>query len=240
MGLWADLVLIPAMCLSPVGSGSRASSVLRPFDAAGLSRECCPFRFAKFVDVRSTWSLRQHNPRTVQPEWPTVVKSLTSTLPTRDLNDTAISTLAAQAWLRGLVSKEVTSSSSAPPASPTVEGCTQAIHRALQPVSWQKPSPPEVICSMNRGASQARRAAAVCANRTHIEPVLGAIAARCGVMLKARAYQHWYSRHGIEDEDFDAALETLHRVQEQYREAGRPEGREVGCTSALRRIRDYR
>jgi hypothetical protein len=58
-------------------------------------------------------------------------------------------------------------------------------------------------------------------------------------MLKERAYQHWYSRYGIEDEDFVAALESIRRVMEEYKLLASvvPNGSSK-LSAANRRIRD--
>jgi ribonucleotide reductase alpha subunit len=58
-------------------------------------------------------------------------------------------------------------------------------------------------------------------------------------MLDERAYQHWYSRYGVEDEDFQAAVESIRRVSEEYKLLAASDP--AACTklsAAQRRIRD--
>jgi hypothetical protein len=58
--------------------------------------------------------------------------------------------------------------------------------------------------------------------------------------VRARAYTHWYSRHGLEEQDWQAAFEGLRRVAEAYRELGAAAGGGRAVPSRpLRRIRDY-
>ena len=97
-----------------------------PWDARGLARACCPFAHAKFLDLRSSWSLPPHHPtghaatppsfraaaaqgrRTgvTTPSgdraWLALAQAVTATLPSADANGAPVSTLAAQVTLRGM------------------------------------------------------------------------------------------------------------------------------------------
>lgn len=173
------------------------------------------------------------------------MKALTTSLPTRDISDSPISTLAAQACLRGLAGSEVSPPSKGKPgnigAPSPVNGCLASLSKALHMVGWQEPYSPQAVCSIDRSAliKTTTRSVAVCANRTQVRPLLGRIASRSLEMLDERAYQHWYSRYGVEDEDFQAAVESIRRVSEEYKSlaASDPAG-STKLSAAQRRIRD--
>ncbi|CAM9219615.1 unnamed protein product [Hapterophycus canaliculatus] len=65
----------------------------------------------------------------------------------------------------------------------------------------------------SRGIS--RSVATVC-NQTRIRGVLGGVVARAEEKFRARAYLHWYYRHGLEDDDFLAAFEGVRTVERGY------------------------
>jgi hypothetical protein len=67
---------------------------------------------------------------------------------------------------------------------------------------------------------------AVCANRTHMSSTITKVLRRAEEMSAHGAYLHWYTRHGIEEEDFAAAFEGLRRVKEEYEEWGKGGGGE--------------
>ncbi|CAM9415701.1 unnamed protein product [Pylaiella littoralis] len=66
----------------------------------------------------------------------------------------------------------------------------------------------------SRGGTS-RSVTTVC-NQTRIRGVLGDVVARAEEKFKARAYLHWYYRHGLEDEDFLAAFEGVRSVERGY------------------------
>lgn len=128
-----DLACLFLPTFSPSSSSSpRTESPLllpptpTPWDARGLARACCPFAHAKFLDLRSSWSLPPHHPTgpaATHPSfraaaaqgrrtgvtthsgdraWLALAQAVTATLPSADANGAPVSTLAAQVTLRGV------------------------------------------------------------------------------------------------------------------------------------------
>ena len=99
---------------------STSSSILQPWNAANLARVCCPFPRAKFLDLRSSWSLARTTTTSFRAaaaagqysgvgmmdrDWLGTGRALTLTLPTRDVRDEAIWTITGHFTLRGMTSQ---------------------------------------------------------------------------------------------------------------------------------------
>jgi hypothetical protein len=222
----------PLLC-----AGSSRRSILRPFDPASLVESCCPFGPAKFLDVRSVWSLPPRagkgkgKARPVLgrlPDLPTLAKGLAAALPTRDIADSPVSCLAARAVLRG-----VAVAGEAAPVEPAPVA-VRDLQRALHPVPWN--AAPLAVGLSYEPQAAAVRGVGVAANRTHMAALVGRVLDKASVMESARAYVHWYERFGIEAEDLHAAFDALRRIAEAYRDLEAPQA--SASTAALRRIRD--
>lgn len=64
--------------------------------------------------------------------------------------------------------------------------------------------------------SLSTRMLTVCSNHSSVTRLLGCVVQRATEMLDARAYLHWYERHGLEMEEFQQALNTLSGLMEEY------------------------
>ncbi|XP_042564392.1 tubulin delta chain-like isoform X3 [Clupea harengus] len=56
----------------------------------------------------------------------------------------------------------------------------------------------------------------VCSNHSSVTSLLDHVVHRTKEMICVRAYLHWYERYGVEDQDFQQAVETLLKVVEEY------------------------
>ncbi|KAJ8415814.1 hypothetical protein AAFF_G00403710 [Aldrovandia affinis] len=64
--------------------------------------------------------------------------------------------------------------------------------------------------------SPSSRRLTVCSNHSSASDLLGRVMQRAGEMIQARAYLHWYQRHGLETQDFQQALDALNTVMQEY------------------------
>ena len=133
--LGADLacVFFPTITSSSLSSSS-SLGCYQPWDAQQLARSCCPFTYAKFIDVRSSWSMSSSLPsppsscraaaesgrrQLVAREeggrggweegWSSLGRKLVATLPQVDLEGRPNVTIAAQIMLRGVSPEAVPS-----------------------------------------------------------------------------------------------------------------------------------
>ncbi|XP_072269532.1 uncharacterized protein [Pyxicephalus adspersus] len=60
----------------------------------------------------------------------------------------------------------------------------------------------------------------VCANHSSAGDLVSGIVGKSHTMYNAGGYLHWYRRYGCEDEDFQAAFNTLDSVVEEYNSLG--------------------
>ena len=60
------------------------------------------------------------------------------------------------------------------------------------------------------------RSVAVVANRTHVASKFRHALSSAAKKFLARAYVHWYTKHGIEEGDFAAAFESVRGIVETY------------------------
>ena len=311
--LAADLacVFFPTITSSSFSSLSSSSSSFgcyQPWDARQLTGSCCPFTYAKFVDVRSSWSMSSSLPSSSssckaaadlggrqlgggggggrgggwgEEDWPSLGRTLAATLPREDLEGRPNVTIAAQCILRGVSPEAVPSPAAAatweeaslkrgggsssrrggvgtaaaredrrmnpyvpvavaPPSDPALATLLHHdLPRALLLAPWRQQYQAqaiETIYSLSSSSppsssssfpiSSTSRGLAVCANRTHMSSTITKVLRRAEEMSAHGAYLHWYTRHGIEEEDFAAAFEGLRRVKEEYEEWGKGGGGE--------------
>lgn len=128
-------VFFPTITSSSLSSSS-FMGCYQPWDARQLSRSCCPFTYAKFVDVRSSWSMSSSLPspssscraaaksgqhqlvarggeeegsRGWGEDWSSLGRKLVATLPRKDLKGRPNVTIAAQTIVRGMSPEAVPS-----------------------------------------------------------------------------------------------------------------------------------
>lgn len=213
------------------GSRKAGSGRLRPFDPHAMVASCCPFTYAKLVDVRSSWST--FRPYHHSDSWYDITKSLQPTIPTRDTTNQPIITLKTRILYRGVSPKALSdSSNSFAPPEPIDTDLKQAIStttKCLNHVGWNAQAvdlafshePVKAPLAVQRPKRRSEvpppsLAISLCSNRGHVVPLVLRSLRKAGVMREARAYLHWYERFGIEAEDFEAAFETSRRVVEDY------------------------
>ena len=313
--LAADLacVLFPIITSSSLSSSSSSTfGCYQPWDAQQLTRSCCPFSYAKFIDVRSSWSMSSSLPSSSssssckaaadlgrrqlgggggwgEEDWSSLGRKLAATLPREDLEGKANVTFAGQITLRGVSPEalpssaaaaaweEASSSSSlkrgggsssrrgvvgtvaaaaaaaaaatreerrtnpyvsvavAPASDPVLDKLLHHdLPRALLLAPWRQQHQAQALettyslCSSSRISSlppsSSSKGLAVCANRTYMSSTINKVLKRAEEMSAHGAYLHWYTRHGIEGEDFAAAFEGLRRVKKEYEEWGEERG----------------
>ncbi|XP_036395775.1 tubulin delta chain-like [Megalops cyprinoides] len=66
------------------------------------------------------------------------------------------------------------------------------------------------------GCSHSSRRLTVCSNHSSASDLLSRVVRRAGEMIQARAYLHWYQRHGVETQHFQEALDTLNAIIKEY------------------------
>lgn len=66
------------------------------------------------------------------------------------------------------------------------------------------------------GDAPSSRLLSVCSNHSSVSCLLGHVVQRAVEMLKARAYLHWYQHYGVEEQDFQQALDACSAVMQEY------------------------
>jgi hypothetical protein len=72
----------------------------------------------------------------------------------------------------------------------------------------------EFLNSLNFCALQSSMS--VCLNRTRIASCLDQVLSRAQNLFNARAFLHWYLKHGCEEDDFREAFEVTRTVIDDY------------------------
>ncbi len=58
----------------------------------------------------------------------------------------------------------------------------------------------------------------ICSNRTNFVDLFDKVIDQASTKLAAKAYLHWYYRYGASDSLFSESIETVRKVQEDYKE----------------------
>ncbi|KAM3873356.1 tubulin delta chain-like [Diretmus argenteus] len=66
------------------------------------------------------------------------------------------------------------------------------------------------------GDSCSSRLLTVCSNHSSVSRFLDHVVQRSKEMLRAGAYVHWYQRYGVEESDFELAMETCSAIIQEY------------------------
>ena len=77
-----------------------------------------------------------------------------------------------------------------------------------------------VICDAGFVCTGQRRGLTVCSNTDRINDDLLHVLDRSSEMFHSKAYVHWYTRYGCEEEDFTRAFHHLSSVVRAYATAG--------------------
>ena len=313
MGILNDSLAADMACVlfPTVAASSFPFPTYQPWDARGLARSCCPFTHAKFLDVRSSWSMNggqpahsagRHQPASckaaahqgrrqlggMSDDWVSLGRGVAGAFPTQDLAGAPNATLAAQVTVRGVGEQDVPSGVTtswenaaqqlaavrrgrreAAPATaaaaardararnpflplavgpPNDPKLAKLLHHelphSLRLVPWRQQQHTQVIETVyglpSSSSSEQPRAVAICANRTQMGACVGKVLGRAEEMARHGAYLHWYTRHGIEKEDFAATFEGLRRVRDEYGDLAAPSDKPLLAKAGLRAVRDYR
>eukprot|EP00040_Diaphanoeca_grandis_P023992 m.131251 g.131251 ORF g.131251 m.131251 type:complete len:440 (-) comp29532_c0_seq1:61-1380(-) len=130
---------------------------------------------------------------------------LLGTLPRYDVNKAKISTISAQLILRGFKSDQRTE----------LPALLKTAKRMLSPASWN-PFPLDIRYDATEFITAPATSAALLANRSDVVDPLKEALHKTVLMYDAKAYWHWYTRCGMEDDDMITAMETVQSVITAY------------------------
>eukprot|EP00752_Nemacystus_decipiens_P011104 g9865.t1 len=90
----------------------------------------------------------------------------------------------------------------------------EALRRHHDCPAWRTAT--DISCAPALRSQGVLRSVTTVCNQTRIRGVLGDVVDRAGEKFRARAFLHWYYRHGLEDEDFLSAFEAVRSVEREY------------------------
>ncbi|CAM9531485.1 unnamed protein product [Ectocarpus sp. 8 AP-2014] len=110
------------------------------------------------------------------------------------------------------------------------EEAGEVLRRHHECQEWRTAS--DVSCAPALRSQGVSRSVTTVCNQTRIRGVLRDVVKRAEGKFRARAYLHWYYRHGLEDEDFLAAFEGVRTVERGYDGLARAFGGSSGSGEA--------
>jgi tubulin delta len=214
----------------------------RPFDLGALVEATCPLWDVKLLDLQSSCSL-SNRARRHPRRWEQVVDTFSSTIPKFDETQAKVETFGTKVYIR--------SSANATPAkrskkSNSLNGnkrgprhrleskrrpdvlpddyIRRQLGKAFKHASWfpEMSQLRDITYSLEQPLPWEDKSITVCANTTRHIPVMQRLSSRGREMFRSRAFVHWFTRFGIEEDDFFDVFESLDRVVDAY---GRCSGR---------------
>eukprot|EP00903_Cladosiphon_okamuranus_P007103 g6902.t1 len=91
---------------------------------------------------------------------------------------------------------------------------SEALRRHHECPAWRTAT--DISCAPALRSQGVLRSVTTVCNQTRIRGFLGDVVHRAGEKFRARAFLHWYYRHGLEDEDFLSAFEDVRSVEREY------------------------
>lgn len=185
--------------LLPVHSLTTASGLSLGIEPWELLRSLCPLPAAKLLFTTQACSREKTS-------WDSLVDSTIQAVPQLSSTSKPYSSRAVLAVARGNKDNSF-----------FMSNAIKKLKKGHRCVSWN-PFPIDHWTDPNNqfGDSVSSRLLTVCSNHSSVSCLLGHVVQRARDMLQARAYLHWYQRFGVEESDFQQALDTCCSVIEEY------------------------
>ncbi|KAJ8288140.1 hypothetical protein COCON_G00007990 [Conger conger] len=200
---FSDINAHIANCLAglllPVHSLTTSSGRSLGMEPWELVRSVCPLPAAKLLHTTQACSRERMH-------WERLASSSLKGLPHLSPEGKPHSSRAVLAVARGIQDSFLT---------PTA---LQRLRRGHRCVSWN-PFPIDhwTDTCVQLGGFPSSQCLTVCSNHSSASDLLCHVSRRAGDMIQARAYLHWYQRHGLETQDFHQALDSLRTVVQEYK-----------------------
>ncbi|XP_064203228.1 uncharacterized protein LOC135261154 [Anguilla rostrata] len=194
----AHIASCVAGLLLPVHSLTTSSGLSLGMEPWELVRSVCPQPVAKLLHTTQACSRERMR-------WEILASSSLQNLPHLSPEGKPHSSRAVLAVARGNQDSFLTSTA------------LQQLRRGHRCVSWN-PFPIDHWTDPRDqlGCSSSSQCLTVCSNHSSASDLLAQVWRRAGEMIQARAYLHWYQRHGLETQDFQHALDDLSTVMQEY------------------------
>ncbi len=202
----------------PAGSTAAPSTIFRPFQAFDLVDAACPLPAYKFMEVYTVSGISGLVGKPLD-----LSRQLKTTMPAYDLYAQPCRSLFRVLLARGYGGSGVHSGTEAATAawlheleatlSPTsLDLCpAMAVQAPAQTAGCKRGA----VAPGTKAVGQAASLTA-CVNRTRISACLEHLLVRARNMFSARAFLHWYLRHGCEELDFLEAFDTVQSIIDSY------------------------
>nr|XP_002121850.1 tubulin delta chain [Ciona intestinalis] len=186
---------LPVTTLSPPSGG--ISTGPEPWE---MIRSLSPIPSLKLLQTRHLVADNSNDPLV----WEKLTRSLISQFP--HVRSTGTSCISALCVCRGIGKG----------SSPNPGLIAKKLKKSYNCVKWN-PFPIDVWMDHRNH----RKSISVCANLTSSGRYIEGIVDKSRLMYDSGAYLHWYSRYGMECDDFKQSFEILRRVANGYRDAGK-------------------
>uniref|UniRef100_UPI003AADAF28 tubulin delta chain-like n=1 Tax=Centroberyx gerrardi TaxID=166262 RepID=UPI003AADAF28 len=183
-------LLLPVKSLTPTSLGSE------PWE---LIRSVCPIPAAKLLHTTQAYS-------SVRTQWDRLATSSLQAVPQLSSTGKPYSSRAVLAVARGNNDNSF-----------HLSNVLEKLRKGHRCVSWN-PFPIDHWADTNNrlGDSPSSRLLTVCSNHSSVSSLLDHVVQRSKEMLRVNAYFHWYQRYGVEELDFELALETCSAIIQEY------------------------
>ncbi|XP_078143503.1 uncharacterized protein LOC139924756 [Centroberyx gerrardi] len=186
-------LLLPVKSLTPTSGWSLGSE---PWE---LIRSVCPIPAAKLLHTTQAYS-------SVRTQWDRLATSSLQAVPQLSSTGKPYSSRAVLAVARGNNDNSF-----------HLSNVLEKLRKGHRCVSWN-PFPIDHWADTNNrlGDSPSSRLLTVCSNHSSVSSLLDHVVQRSKEMLRVNAYFHWYQRYGVEELDFELALETCSAIIQEY------------------------
>ena len=216
----------------------------RPFELGSLIESTCPFWDVKLLDLQSSCGLGSKSRRHPQ-RWEQVVDIFSTSIPRFDESQAKIETFGTKVYVR--------SSANSSPAKRIIKSngpkesrkssrhrlnrikrsdvlpddyIRRQLRKVYKHASWfpETSQLRDTTYSLEQPFPWEDKSITVCANTTRHLPLVQRLSYRGREMFRSRAFVHWFTRFGVEEDDFYDVFESLDKVVNAYRSCSNGRG----------------